>query len=74
MSVALVGAGPGDPDLITRRGLRLIRQCQVLVYDRLVGPELVAEAPLDAILVDRDGIELSMRVDRQGARLNTVAI
>ena len=57
MSVALVGAGPGDPDLITRRGLRLIQECQVLVYDRLVGPELVAEAPLDAILVDRDGID-----------------
>ncbi len=57
MSVALVGAGPGDPDLITRRGLRLIQECQVLVYDRLVGPELVAEAPVDAILVDRDGID-----------------
>ena len=56
MSVALVGAGPGDPELITRRGLRLIRECQVLVYDRLVGPELVAEAPEGAILVDRDGL------------------
>ena len=57
MSVALVGAGPGDPDLITRRGLRLIRECEVLVYDRLVGSELVAEAPEGAILVDRDGID-----------------
>lgn len=57
MSVALVGAGPGDPDLITRRGLRLIRACQVLVYDRLVGPELVGEAPRGAILVDRDGLD-----------------
>ena len=57
MSVALVGAGPGDPDLITRRGLRLIQECQVLIYDRLVGPELVGEAPECAILVDRDGID-----------------
>ena len=57
MSVALVGAGPGDPDLITRRGLRLIQECEVLVYDRLVGPELVAEAPECAILVDRDGLD-----------------
>lgn len=57
MSVALVGAGPGDPDLITRRGLRLIQECDVLIYDRLVGAELVAEAPDHALLVDRDGIE-----------------
>lgn len=57
MSVALVGAGPGDPELITRRGLRLIQQCQVLIYDRLVGPELVAEAPAGALLIDRDGSE-----------------
>ena len=57
MSVALVGAGPGDPELITRRGLRLIQACQVLIYDRLVGPELVAEAPAGALLIDRDGSE-----------------
>ena len=57
MSVALVGAGPGDPELITVRGLRLIQKCQVLIYDRLVGPELVAEAPAGALLIDRDGIE-----------------
>lgn len=57
MTVALVGAGPGDPDLITRRGLRLIQECDVLIYDRLVGPELVGEAPDHAVLVDRDGID-----------------
>ena len=44
MTVWLVGAGPGDPGLITARGLELIRACDVLVYDRLVSPELVAEA------------------------------
>jgi uroporphyrinogen III methyltransferase/synthase len=42
--VWLVGAGPGDPGLITRRGLELIRSCEVLLYDRLVDPRLVAEA------------------------------
>ena len=40
-----MGAGPGDPGLITVRGLELIRACEVLVYDRLVAPELVDEAP-----------------------------
>jgi len=45
MSVALVGAGPGDPGLITVRGLERVRDAEVLVYDRLVAPELVAEAP-----------------------------
>ena len=44
MSVAIVGAGPGDPGLITVRGLDLVRDCEVLVYDRLVSLELVAQA------------------------------
>src|SRR5204863_5489063 len=45
VSVALVGAGPGDRGLITVRGLERVRDAEVLVYDRLVAPELVAEAP-----------------------------
>jgi uroporphyrin-III C-methyltransferase len=45
VSVALVGAGPGDPELITVKGLARVREAEVLVYDRLVAPELVAEAP-----------------------------
>lgn len=44
MSVAIVGAGPGDPGLVTVRALELVRECEVLVYDRLVSPELVAKA------------------------------
>jgi uroporphyrin-III C-methyltransferase len=53
LTVALVGAGPGDPGLITVRALQLVRACEVLVHDRLVAPELVAEAPRDALRIDR---------------------
>ena len=49
----LVGAGPGDPALITAKGLELVRSCEALVYDVLVAPELVAEAPDDALLIPR---------------------
>jgi siroheme synthase len=49
--VYLVGAGPGDPGLITVRGLNLLRQAEVLIYDRLVHPDLVAEAPVDAVRI-----------------------
>ncbi len=56
MSVYLVGAGPGDPGLITARGLELIRSTDVLVYDRLVAPELVDESPESALRIDRRGL------------------
>jgi uroporphyrin-III C-methyltransferase len=54
MTVYLVGAGPGDPGLITARGLDVVRSCDVLVYDRLVAPELVDESPADAIRIGRE--------------------
>ena len=43
--VYLVGAGCGDGDLITVKGLKLLRQCQVLVYDDLIAEELLEEVP-----------------------------
>src|SRR4029077_435045 len=57
MTVSLVGAGPGDPELITIKGLARVRACQVIVYDRRVAPELVAEAPAEARRIERDGLD-----------------
>ncbi len=50
--VYLVGAGPGDPDLITRKGLKLIQSADVILYDRLIPFELLDEARADAELVN----------------------
>jgi len=50
--VSLIGAGPGDPELITLRGLRALREADVVVYDRLAAPELLSRARPDARLID----------------------
>lgn len=49
--VVLVGGGPGDPGLITRRGLECLRRAEVVIYDHLVAEDLLREAPEGAELI-----------------------
>ncbi len=70
--VYLVGAGPGDPELITVKGLRLLRQADVVVYDRLAPPELLREARPDAERIDGGKQPHKHRLDQ--AEINALLI
>lgn len=48
----LVGAGPGDPELLSLRGFHLLQHADVVLHDRLISPELLAFARRDAELID----------------------
>src|SRR5262245_40864765 len=50
--VSFVGAGPGDPELITLKGLRRLREAEVVLHDRLIPPELLEEVSPGATIVD----------------------
>ena len=65
--VTLIGAGPGDPDLITVLGLKRLRAADVVLHDRLAAPELLAEAKAGAEIVDagkRPGDDVQARQRR----------
>ncbi len=50
--VYLLGAGPGDIELMTIKSMRLIKEAQVIIYDRLANPDILKEAPKDCEFVD----------------------
>jgi precorrin-4/cobalt-precorrin-4 C11-methyltransferase len=59
MTVYFIGAGPGDPDLITVKGKRLIETCRYCLYAGSLVPEaVVASAPKDALVVDTASMTL----------------
>lgn len=61
-TVYLVGAGCGQADLITVRGLRLLQRCGAVVYDDLIAPELLEQVPTDA-----DRVYMGKREGRHSA-------
>ncbi len=70
--VYLVGAGPGDPDLITVKALRLIRAADVVIYDRLIPHAVLDETRPDAELIDAGKTPTKHRLEQDA--INTLIV
>ncbi|HTU12504.1 MAG TPA: siroheme synthase CysG [Allosphingosinicella sp.] len=75
-SVTLVGAGPGDPDLLTLKAVRALQAATVILYDDLVGPEVLELARREAtrIAVGKKGHGPSCRQSEINERIVTLAL
>lgn len=75
-TVYLVGAGPGDPGLITVKGLKVVREADCIVYDRLVAKELLGEAKpgCELIYVGKENSNHTMEQEQINALLTRKAM
>ena len=72
--VYLIGAGPGDPGLITAQGLACLKRADVVIYDHRVSKRLLADARRGAELIDVGGAAAqgtAQEADRKSTRLNS---
>ena len=69
--VALVGAGPGDPDLLTRRAAALLHEADVVIHDRLVSPQILELARREAVVIEagKTGFGASWKQDDINAEM-----
>lgn len=69
--VSIVGAGPGDPDLLTRKALKLLHEADVVIHDRLVSPEILELIRREAIRIEagKTGFGASWKQDDINAEM-----
>jgi uroporphyrinogen III methyltransferase/synthase len=72
MTVWLVGAGPGDPGLLTRRGAEVLATAEVVVHDRLANPGLLELAPPDALRISVGKAPGNVEMDQE--QINAVLV
>jgi uroporphyrin-III C-methyltransferase len=72
--VILAGAGPGDPELLTLKTLRWLRQAEVVVVDRLVSPEIIAEFVRPEALVIPVGKQCNSAASTPQAEINELLV